>query len=217
MISFLLAIGLLALGCTKFSQTHYIGIVDRQNGTFQFYRFRLKGNPGLNRVKFVTGWYDADALDSLVEEHQSSFGQSDEQAADETSAGTDETSRQWEKSESFWITGPEGRALPVGDKRFAIVMATDPQPILDAVDKLSEIKPVIEDARKRRKDEKKRKSQLCEALKSALEMSQKADPNDARFSLLGELLPAILGDCPDNTTQKGNGTTSNNPDNSGGG
>ena len=205
------------LGCTKFSQDHYVGVVDKKSGNFQFYRFRLRGNPGLNRVKFVTGWYDAAALDSLAKEHHSSLDGSDQQAGDTPQAASDKSGAPSMTAENFWITGPEGRAIRVDDKRFAIIMATDPQPILDAVDKFSELGSVIKEAKDKQKVEKNRKSKLCKALKSALKKGREANPTDARFNMLGELLPAVLGDCLEDAEENGNETPGQSPGTSSGG
>lgn len=70
----------------------------------------------------------------------------------------------------YYTTGPEGAFLPATDKRFAIIMTSDPTLILDAIKKLTEseeIKKALEEAKEKKEDrDEEKKEARCKALKS---------------------------------------------------
>ncbi|MEK6674367.1 MAG: hypothetical protein AABZ47_01780 [Planctomycetota bacterium] len=161
---FLIATGLSAFGCqsNRFSQTHYVGVVNKDTESVQFYRFKLKGFPGWTKTKFVTGWYSADAIDTFLGEQKFDTPKT----SDSKSAGED--------AENYLVTGPEGQGFPIKDKRFTIIMSADPSPITDAISKIAKdegLKKLIDDKVKKAEQKAEEKAKEKEAMKKQLDQA----------------------------------------------
>jgi hypothetical protein len=51
------------LGMTRLSKTHYIAVPSEDN--VNYFRVRVEGSADLSKVKFASGWFPAEAVDSL--------------------------------------------------------------------------------------------------------------------------------------------------------
>ena len=197
------------LGCSqnRFSQTHYVGVVDPATQILQFYRFDLVGDPGWTQTKFVSAWYDAAAIESLVGELGMSIladrdgnrtSSTGAQAHPDKATATREAKADGcADSERYCITGPEGGSIPCKDKRLAIIMTSNPDAITKAIAELatfgrlaSVLKPVSDDGRTPNKRHlkilkeilerapKDAVSKRAEDLVDALLAAQETDPNE---------------------------------------
>lgn len=203
---------LLVLGCgTTLRETYYIAVVDLRKtqkgdaeykpdrltwkrGALQFYRFDLKADAGLSDVQFVSGWFDARALEALAAEYvgkkatqttEPTKNEDGEKVAPTTQPTNNEDTP--DPPKRYFIAGPQGRFLPADDVRLAIIMHSDPKPLLEA------IKGITESA--------ELKALADGMLKKAQERRKKED----KFSddILRKMREEFLKNFPFGTTQPG--------------
>lgn len=156
-------------GCnsTRFNQTHYVGVVNECTGTVHFYRFRLEGKPGWTKTKFLTGWYSADAIGRLLGEDEFTFiaSNSDEATGRSEDVKSDGASKPegiqepgYRQTREYLITGPEGEGFNSKEKRFAIIMASDPTPFTDAIASLAGDESINQLIERRVQEKEKKKA-----------------------------------------------------------
>lgn len=153
----------LVLGCgTTLRETYYVAVVDLKRipngdteykpgasnwkpGALQFYRFDLKADAVLSDVQFVSGWFDARALEALAAEYvgkkatpttRPAKNEDGKKVAPTTQPTNNEDTPYLPKR--YFIAGPQGRFLPAEDVRLAIIMNSDPKPLLEAIKGITE-------------------------------------------------------------------------------
>lgn len=179
--SLLFLLGLiLAGGCARssFSQTYHVGVVDDLTGAVQFYRFEVTGRPGwFSKTKFVSGWYDAEAVASLAGERTGLPG------------GTDKADTKDQRN--YFVTGPEGEAtFLTRDKRMSIIMASDPSKILDAIKsfaKDAELRRLFQNALEAKEKDQTTTKRVCAALGFL-----KSSASNAKAKLAAETAEKLL-------------------------
>lgn len=169
---------LLVLGCgTTLRETYYVAVVDLKKipkgdpeykpgasnwkpGALQFYRFDLKADAVLSDVQFVSGWFDARALEALAAEYvgkkatpttRPAKNEDGEKVAPTTQPAKNEDGKKVAPTtqptnnedtpylpKRYFIAGPQGRFLPAEDVRLAIIMNSDPKPLLEAIKGITE-------------------------------------------------------------------------------
>lgn len=190
------------VGChnTKFDQTHYVGVVNPKTKALQFFRFELHGRPGLTSTQFVSGWYPEAALDKLVGEEIDVF---DLTSADREGDGKGNKD---DSEKSYLVTGPEGQSKKLKDKRLAIIMASDPAPITNAIAKLAkskELEDLLENLGKKAGDEDKRQRKR---LKKFCEFFAKSGADDKQKEALKAICDLLLPSDEPNDTVKDPGS-----------
>ena len=128
-------LGQTACSLTSFSETYYAGVVDKNTGALQFYRFEMEGRSGWTRTKFVSGMYAKEAIDAFVGEEMKDLAP---KATDRKKNGDSGSAR------FYTVTGPEGEGTPADDagKLLVLIMSSDPEPITKAISEFAKSKAV---------------------------------------------------------------------------
>jgi len=178
-------------------------------------------------TKFHTGWYSADAIDSLLGEKgfstpsRPSAGKSKDNNEDGDKKENTDTSENngkngngngYRDSEQYLVTGPEGQGFPIEEKRFTIIMSSDPEPITGAITKLANdesLKKLIDDqvekAKKKKEEEEAEKKKRQEFIVGSLKAS--CNSTDPKVISAIKIFEVSLGEkiCDDKASQPGGG------------
>ncbi|MGB0717263.1 MAG: hypothetical protein ACPGXK_15400, partial [Phycisphaerae bacterium] len=117
-------------GCTQFDETYHVGVYREGAGQpMQFYRFRMKGTADWGtKTKFASAWYPADAIQAVVGEYRPSELIASGQATDGIPSSLSPSD-----DHEHWVVGPEGARQTLRDQRLVIFMASDPEPVTQAI------------------------------------------------------------------------------------